>query len=158
MSTHQVREEGRNRPPDLPLAPHEDRVGLAHELLPGVLAEVAHRANHVVEPHEEGAPGDAESHRAEERAHKALDRLLGRKLDQRRLAKGDAANVREDVVADDEGCRDPEPDDALQDVVDDKVAEHVVNILYDLTTMALTWKRPQGASSYAPSRRDRIAA
>ena len=121
MSTHQVREEGRNRPPDLPLAPHEDRVGLAHELLPGVLAEVAHRANHVVESHEEGTPGDAESHGAEERADKALNRLLGRKLDQGRLAEGDAADVGEDVVADDERGGHEEPDHALKNVVHDEV-------------------------------------
>ena len=125
--THQVREEGRDRPPDLPLAPHEDRVGLAHELLPGVLAEVAHRADHVVEAHEEGTPGYAKSHGAEERADKALNRLLGRKLDQGRLAEGDAADVGEDVVADDERRGNPEPDDTLQNVVDDEVAGRVLS-------------------------------
>lgn len=63
------------------------------------------------------APDDGEEPGAEE----ALPRLLGGDLDQLVAAEGDAAEVCEDVVCYDHGNGQDEPDEALEDVVDDKV-------------------------------------
>ncbi|KAJ8126312.1 hypothetical protein O1611_g7326 [Lasiodiplodia mahajangana] len=63
------------------------------------------------------APDDGHDPGADE----ALDGLLGRELDQLGAAEGDAADVGEDVVADDERCGQEEPDHALKDVVHDEV-------------------------------------
>lgn len=85
-------------------------------------SEVDSRADHVIEAHEEGSPSETEEEGADKRTEEALDCLLGRQLDQRGAAKGLAADVCKDVVADDERCRDKEPDKTLEDVVDNKVA------------------------------------
>ena len=107
---------------DRPLPPDEYRIGVAVQVVKRAHAEVVHGANHVVEAHEVGRPHDAENDRAKERADEALDGLLGRELDERCAPDGDSPDVREDIVADDERRRHPEPDHTLEDVVDDEVA------------------------------------
>lgn len=63
--------------------------------------------------HEDGAdPG----------ADEAFDGFLGRDLDERGAAKGDATEVGKDVVCNDQRGGHKEPKDAGKDVVDDKVA------------------------------------
>ena len=78
---------------------------------------------HIVESAEERAPHDGEDDRAHDRADEALDGLLRGELDERRAAHGDAADVRKDVVADDEARGDEEPDETFENVVYDEVAE-----------------------------------
>lgn len=90
------------------------------------------RANKVL-----GSSHDVDENHAEKDSHdpgadEALDRLLGRKLDQLGAAKGDTADIGEDVVCNDESGRQEEPDHALEDVVhdemgldDDEVQRHV---------------------------------
>ena len=80
--------------------------------------------DHIVELAEECAPHNGEDDRAQERADESLDRLLWRELDEWRAAHGDTTYVREDVVANDEACRDEEPDEAFKNIVYDEVAEN----------------------------------
>ena len=90
---------------------------------PGTDAEVLDRADHVVEAHEVGTPEETENERAEERADEALDGLLWRECNEGGAANGDTPNIGEDVVADDKGGRNPEPNETLKDVVHNEVAE-----------------------------------
>lgn len=57
----------------------------------------------------------------EPRAEEAFPCLLGRDLDQGGSAKGDAAEVGPDVVGNDHGNGQDEPDEALEDVVNDEM-------------------------------------
>ena len=50
--------------------------------------------------------------------------LLGADLDQLCASKSDTADVREDIVRDDQADRQEEPDHALEDVVHDEVRLH----------------------------------
>jgi hypothetical protein len=58
----------------------------------------------------------------EPRAEETLPRLLWRNLDQRRAAEGNTTDIRKDVVCDDHGNRQEEPDHPLENVVDDKMS------------------------------------
>lgn len=80
-----------------------------------------HRTDHVVEPSEVGTPCDAENDGAKERSNETLDGLLRRQCDERRTSESDTPDVGKDVVADDQGSRHPEPDEAFEDVVDNEV-------------------------------------
>jgi hypothetical protein len=51
-----------------------------------------------------------------------LDRLLGRKFDQRRFAPEEPKDVGPDIVSNDKGTWEEKPDETLKDVVDDKMA------------------------------------
>lgn len=79
------------------------------------------RADEKLGPHHDVNKKEGEEDRHDPRANEAFDRLLGRQLDELGAAKGDAADVRPDVVGDDEGGREEEPDHALEDVVHDEV-------------------------------------
>ena len=83
--------------------------------------ELANGADHVVEAHEEGSPEDGEDDGAEERANKTFDGFLGGEFDERGTTDGYSPDVCEDVVTDDKGSGDPEPDHAFQNIVDNKV-------------------------------------
>lgn len=63
------------------------------------------------------APENGEEPRAEE----TFPCLLGRDLDERRSAECDAAKVGENVVCNDHGHGQNEPDEALKDVVDNEM-------------------------------------
>jgi len=54
-------------------------------------------------------------------AEESLPCLLGRDLDEGCPSKGNTTEVGPDVVCDDHGDRQDEPDEALEDVVDDKM-------------------------------------
>ena len=90
---------------------------------PGTDAEVLDGADHIVETHEVGTPEEAEDKCAEEGADEALNGLLRRERNEGGAANGDTPNVGEDIVADDERGRNPEPDETLKDVVHNEVAE-----------------------------------
>lgn len=111
-----------NRPPNLPLAPYKHGVRLTLDVVPRAHAEVVHRADHVLVPHKEAPPHHAKQHRSKERAHKPLHSLFRRETNERGAPEDLAPDVGEYVVADDEGRGDEEPDEALEDVVHDKVA------------------------------------
>ena len=80
-----------------------------------------HRADHIVEPSKVHPPSNGEQYSADERADETFDRLLRAKTDEWRTPDAHAPDVREDVIADDERRRYPEPDEALEDVVHDEV-------------------------------------
>ena len=61
-----------------------------------------HGADHVVEFAEERAPHDRKDDRTHNRADETFNSLLRRELDKRCTAHGNATDVREYVIADDE--------------------------------------------------------
>ena len=81
------------------------------------------RTDHIVELAEECAPHNGEDDRAQKSADESLHRFLWRELNEWCAAHGDTTYVRKDVVADDEACRDKEPDETFKNIVYDKVAE-----------------------------------
>ena len=90
-------------------------------------SQVVHRADHVVETHEVRPPEHAENNSAEEGTNKALDCLFRGKFDERRTTKGNTPNVCKDIVADHQGCGDPEPYHTLKDVIDNEMAKKRVS-------------------------------
>ena len=82
-----------------------------------------HRADHVVEFTEESAPHDGEDDCTQKRADETLDRFLRRELDKRCATHGDATDVREYIIADDEGCGDKKPDQTFENIIHNEVAE-----------------------------------
>ena len=124
--THQRTEERTCRRRDFPLAPHEDRVGLAVKFATERSdPEVVHGADHVVEAHEVGAPEKAKDDGAEERSNESFHCLLGREFDEGCSSKGDAANISENVIADYQRRWHPEPYQPFQDVVDNEMADKI---------------------------------
>lgn len=120
---NQRRQEHPCRRRDLPVLPHENGVWFACDGdVECADAKVPDGTDHVVEAHEEGAPDDGEDDGAEKCADEPFDGLLWGEFDEGSAADGDSPDVGEDVVADDEGGGDPEPDHAFEDVVDDEVA------------------------------------
>lgn len=100
--------------------------------------------NHIVELTAERAPHDGEDDRAQECADEALDGLLWGELDERRATHGDTADVRKDVVADDEARGDEEPDETFENIVHDKVAETARQMGQENSqprSWILTWRR-----------------
>ena len=81
-----------------------------------------HGADHVIELTEKSAPHDGENDCTQKGADETLDCFLRRELDKRCTAHGDATDVCEDIITDDEGCGDKEPDQALENIVHDEVA------------------------------------
>jgi hypothetical protein len=75
----------------------------------------------VLVSHEYVRHGEAEDDGQDPCADEAFDCFLGRELDELGAAEGDAADVGEDVIGDDEGDGQEEPDHAFEDVVHDKV-------------------------------------
>ncbi len=99
----------------------EGRVRFAREAGEDVGAEIVDGADEVLGAHQDVGQHDAPEDGHDPGSDEALDRLLGRQLDQLGAAEGDAADVGEDVVADDERGGQEEPDHALEDVVHDEV-------------------------------------
>ena len=99
----------------------EDRVGGALEAGPEVGAEVVNGADEVLVAHQDVGHEEAEDDGADPGADEALDGFLGGELDELGAAEGDAADVGEDVVGDDEADGEEEPDHAFEDVVHDEV-------------------------------------
>ena len=99
----------------------EDRVRVALETGEDIGAEVVDGADEVLGAHQHFREHDTPEHGHDPGADEALDRLLGRQLDQLSTAKGDTADIGKDVIADDERRRQEEPDHALKDVVHDEV-------------------------------------
>ena len=81
-----------------------------------------HGTNHIVELGEIRPPQECEDDGANERADKSFDSLFRGELDERGTPKSDTPDVSENVVADDEGSGDPEPNEAFKDIVDDEMA------------------------------------
>ena len=95
----------------------EDWVRRAFQAGEEVGAQVIDGADEVLVMHEPIREEVAEADGADPGADEALHGLFGRELDKLCAAEGDTADVGEDVVGDDEGDREEEPDHAFEDVV-----------------------------------------
>ena len=102
----------------------EGGVGFAVQPREDVGTKVVDGADEVLGLHHEVGQEDAEDDRHDPCAHEALNRLLRRQLDELGAAEGDAADVGEDVVGDDEGGREEEPYHAFEYVVHDEMRLH----------------------------------
>ena len=114
-------QHGGERFPQLNRAPDEDRVRLAGHFAKGVGAEIVDRADHIVELHENSAPDDTEDEGAPESTNESLNSLLWGQFDEWSTSKELAPDVGEAIVADDQRCRNPEPDQAFEDVIHNEV-------------------------------------
>ena len=103
------------------IARDEDRVGSALKARPDVCAKVVDRADEVLVACNKVGNEDTPENGEEPGAQEAFPCLLGRNLDEGCPSKGDAAKIGPDVVADDHGDGEDEPDEAFENVVDDKV-------------------------------------
>lgn len=103
------------------IARNKDRVGLALKARINVGTEVIDWTDEVLvaggEVGENNTPKDGE----EPRAKKPLPCLLGRNLNQWCAPKCDATEVGKNIVCDDHGRGQDEPDEALENVVDDEM-------------------------------------
>lgn len=79
------------------------------------------RADEVLGAHHDVHQEDAKENGHDPGTNKALDGLLGRQLNELGATESDTANVSPDIVGDDEGGRQEEPDHAFEDVVHDEV-------------------------------------
>ena len=89
-------------------------------------------ADEVFVPHQYVRHGKSEDDCTDPRSNKTLNSLLGWKLDELGTTEGNATDVGEDVVGDNQRCREEEPDHTLENVVhdemglyDDQVESHV---------------------------------
>ena len=99
----------------------KDRVGGAFQSCPEIGSEVIDGADEIFVPHEDVCHEEAEDDGADPCADEALDGLFGGELDELGAPEGDATDVCEDVIGNDETDRKEEPDHAFEDVVHDKV-------------------------------------
>lgn len=81
-------------------------------------------ANEVFVAHENVRHGEPEDNRQHPCPDETFDRLLWRKLDELRAAKGDAADVGKDVIGDHQRGREEKPDHSLENVVHDEMRLH----------------------------------
>jgi hypothetical protein len=82
-----------------------------------------HGADHIVEFTEESAPHDRKDESTQKRSDEAFDSFFRRELDKGCTAHGNATDIREYIIADDERRGDPEPDQTFENIIHDKVAE-----------------------------------
>ena len=91
-----------------------------------------HWAYKVLVSHQYVRHGKSEDDRTNPRSDEALNSLLRRELDELGTAEGNATNVGENVVGNNQGCWEEKPDHPLENVVhdemglyDDQVKSHV---------------------------------
>lgn len=74
--------------------------------------------------HHDAAEDNAEDDGHDPRTNKSFHRLLGRELDELSATESNTADVGPDIVGDDQGGGEEEPDHALEDVVHDEMGLH----------------------------------
>jgi len=81
------------------------------------------RASHVVKAHKICSPEHGKNDCANEGSNETFHGLFGWQLDERGTANRNTPDVGEAVVTNNKGCRNPEPDKAFKDVIDDEMAK-----------------------------------
>lgn len=101
-----------------------DKGGVWNALQTGqdVGSKVIDGADEVLVPHQHVRDEVSEDNGADPRAKESFNRLLGRQLNQLRTAKCNAADIGEDIISNDQRCRQEEPDHALENVVHHEVS------------------------------------
>lgn len=82
------------------------------------------RADEVLVTSKEIGQGETKDDGENPGSKEAFDCLFGADFDELSTAKGDAADVGENIIRDDQGSWQEEPNHALEDVVHDKVGLH----------------------------------
>lgn len=99
----------------------KDGIWRAFQACEEICAEVIDRADEVLVPHHEVCQTESEDDGEEPCSYEAFNSLFRGDFDELCAAKGDAADICEDVVRDDKRDREEEPDHALEHVIDDEV-------------------------------------
>ena len=81
-------------------------------------------ADEVFVPHQYVRHSKSEDDRTDPRSNKTLNSLLRRKLDELGTTEGNATDVCKNVIGDNQGCWEEEPDHPLENVVHDEVGLH----------------------------------
>jgi hypothetical protein len=82
-----------------------------------------HGTDHVIKPREIRAEEDTKNHGAEEGANETLKGLLWGEFDEWGATDGDSPDIGKYIITDHEGCGDPEPDEAFEDIIHDEVTD-----------------------------------
>lgn len=101
---------------------HEDGVRNTRQVGEEVGSHVLNGADEVVESVEEDGENDSPDDGADPGSEEALDCLLGRDGNELVLAESDATKVGKNVIRNDKAGGDKEPEETLEDVVDDEVS------------------------------------
>lgn len=99
----------------------KDGVGDTSQVRKQVGSHILHGADEVVESVQEDGEDDSPDDGTDPGAEETLDGLLGRNGNELVLSKGDSTQVGENVVGNDETSGHKEPEETLEDVVDDEV-------------------------------------
>jgi hypothetical protein len=86
------------------------------------MKNVPHYSSAYTRGNDERAYSKGEQQGTEESTHEPLYSLFRRQLDQRSSTKQFPTDICHDIVTDDQGSGDKEPDHTLENTVDDKVA------------------------------------
>ena len=79
--------------------------------------------DHVIEARKIRAKKETKNDGAEEGANETLQGLFWGEFDKWGAADGDAPDISKDIVADNERCRNPEPYEAFENIIHDKVTD-----------------------------------
>lgn len=99
----------------------KDGVDVAFKASEDVGAEVVDRANEVFVTHQNVGETKSKDDGEDPSTNKAFDGLFRTDLDELGTSKGDTTDVSKNVVGDDQGSGEEEPDHALEDVVHDEM-------------------------------------
>lgn len=142
QNAHQGAQASRHRWPQIDNPPNKDWVGFACHTTEGINAKILNGTCHIVEPHKVGSPDDGEDDSADESTNESFYSLFGRKLDERRSSNSDPPDVGKAIIANNERCWNPEPDETFKDVVHNKVTtEQLISFVVRSTWKVLTSKR-----------------
>jgi hypothetical protein len=79
--------------------------------------------DHIIKLGKIRSPKDTKQHSAEESPNEAFKRLLWGKLNKWGTTDGDPPDIGKNIVANDEGCWNPKPDEAFEDIIHNEVTE-----------------------------------
>lgn len=117
-----------------------------------------HRADHEVKPDEVCTPDDAENNRTPESSNESFHGLLWGEFDEWSATEGNPPDVCENIVANNQRSRYPEPDQAFQNIIHDEMAVLMIRLTLRLYITLPTWKPQLAVDSYEPSRTGQIVA
>ena len=103
---------------------NENWVGLAFQSSKDCRAQIVGRAGEIFGPREQVGEQSGKDGRHNPCANEALHRFLGRELNKLGPAKRDSTDVGPDIVGDDQGRGEKEPEHSLKHIVHDKMRLH----------------------------------
>ena len=87
----------------------------------GPIDQYVYWADEILVPHQNVRHDKTEDDCTYPRADETLDSLLGRKLNELGTTEGNATDVGENVISNDQGCWEEKPDHSLENVIHDEM-------------------------------------